>query len=289
MQREEPKAEKLLLVDEVPHERAREALAGRAAAPPRAGVDRGRSAFRRLRRPPAVSAEPVRAVRVGRTQSNMSIPRAITSRIPSASPSPMKYRGRSAGARAPPSRRCRASARGSRRPRARRGRSRRTGGDLLDRPRPSSVSAPPCAMPNRSWPGARGASTCRSAQSVVRRTASSCSRSRSRPGADVEAHRDVRAEPPLDLGDALGREALRLTVVDRAERHPVVVDREKRVAQREHLEAARVGEDRAAPARERVEPAELLDHVLPGRRWRWYVFPSTPGRRARAPRPGGGS
>ena len=32
----------------------------------------------------------VRAVRVGRTQSNMSTPASITSRMPSASPMPMK-------------------------------------------------------------------------------------------------------------------------------------------------------------------------------------------------------
>jgi hypothetical protein len=54
---------------------------------------RGSSANRALRRlslPVAVSAEPVRAVRVGSTQSNMSIPAPITRRIPSASPIPMK-------------------------------------------------------------------------------------------------------------------------------------------------------------------------------------------------------
>src|SRR5947208_8112606 len=63
---------------------------------------RGRSsaakrALRRLRRPSLVRALPVRAVRVGRTQSNMSTPRATTSSTPSGSPIPMKYRGRSAG------------------------------------------------------------------------------------------------------------------------------------------------------------------------------------------------
>src|SRR6266508_1000742 len=47
-------------------------------------------AFRRFRRPSHVSAEPVRAVRVGSTQSNMSTPAAITRRIPSGSPIPMK-------------------------------------------------------------------------------------------------------------------------------------------------------------------------------------------------------
>ena len=59
-----------------------------------------------------------------------------------------------------------------------------------------------------------------------------------------------------------GREPLGGPVVDGAERDAVVVDREQRVAQREDLEAARVGQDRAVPAGERVQPAELLDHVL---------------------------
>src|SRR4051812_9981437 len=40
--------------------------------------------------PSQVSALPVRAFRVGRTQSNMSMPRSITSRIPTGSPIPMK-------------------------------------------------------------------------------------------------------------------------------------------------------------------------------------------------------
>ncbi len=80
--------------------------------------------------------------------------------------------------------------------------------------------------------------------------------------ADVEAHGDVRPEPPLDLGDALRRQALGAPVVDGAERHPLVVDLHERVAQREDLEAARVRQDRPAPSAERVQPAELLDHVL---------------------------
>ena len=55
-----------------------------------------------------------------------------------------------------------------------------------------------------------------------------------------------------------------VAVVDRAERDAVVVDREQRVAQRKDLETARIGEDRPVPAGERVQPAELLDHVLAG-------------------------
>ena len=51
-------------------------------------------------------------------------------------------------------------------------------------------------------------------------------------------------------------------VVDRAERDAVVVDPHERVAEREDLEAAGVGEDRPVPAGERVQSTELLDHVL---------------------------
>ena len=61
-----------------------------------------------------------------------------------------------------------------------------------------------------------------------------------------------------------GREARLGAVVHGAERHAVVVERGDRVAQREDLEAARVGEDRPAPAGERVDPAELLDDRLAG-------------------------
>src|SRR5919205_684234 len=64
-----------------------------AGHPQRSSSGRGsraKRAFRRLSRPSHVSALPVRAVRVGRTQSNMSIPRSTTSRMPSGSPMPMK-------------------------------------------------------------------------------------------------------------------------------------------------------------------------------------------------------
>ena len=82
--------------------------------------------------------------------------------------------------------------------------------------------------------------------------------------ADVEAHGDVRAEPALDLGHAFRCQSLGGAVVDGAKRDAVVVDRQQRVAQREHLEAPRVGEDRPVPARERVQTAVLGDDLLAG-------------------------
>ena len=118
-------------------------------------------------------------------------------------------------------------------------------------------------MPKRSCPGAAGAATERSAQraGALDGALDDGALGRARR-ALVEGHRDVRAERRLHRHRALGREALRRAVVDRAERDAVVVDREQGVAQREHLEAARVGEDRAVPAHEAVQAAELAHDLL---------------------------
>jgi hypothetical protein len=74
----------------------------------------------------------------------------------------------------------------------------------------------------------------------------------------VERHRDVRPEQALDLHRELGREAVPRAVVDRTELDAVVLDR-RRVAQREHLVAAGVRQDRAVPAHEAVQAAEAGD------------------------------
>ena len=66
----------------------------------------------------------------------------------------------------------------------------------------------------------------------------------------------------LDRRRDLGREADEVAVVDRAERHSLVVGARDRVPEREDLVAARVGEDRAVPAHERVQAAELRDQLL---------------------------
>ena len=80
----------------------------------------------------------------------------------------------------------------------------------------------------------------------------------------VEAHRDVAAEVRLDRGCELGREARGRAVVDASERHALVVDARDRVAEREDLEAAGVGEDRQVPRHEAVQPAELADQLVAG-------------------------
>jgi hypothetical protein len=78
----------------------------------------------------------------------------------------------------------------------------------------------------------------------------------------VEAHRDIAAEVGLDPGCELRRELCLRAVVDVSERDAVVVDARDRVAQREDLEPAGVGQDRPVPAHERVQSAELADHVV---------------------------
>ena len=62
----------------------------------------------------------------------------------------------------------------------------------------------------------------------------------------------------------LGREPREVAVVDRAEGDALLVALEDRVAQREHLEAAGVGQDRPVPGHELVQPAELGDQVGAG-------------------------
>src|SRR5438105_116483 len=70
--------------------RLKRAHAGQAQPSSSGRGSRAKRALRRLSRPSQVRALPVRAVRVGRTQSNMSIPRSTTSSTPSGSPMPMK-------------------------------------------------------------------------------------------------------------------------------------------------------------------------------------------------------
>ena len=80
-------------------------------------------------------------------------------------------------------------------------------------------------------------------------------RVRARGRALVEQHRDVRAEQPLDPHRLLWGEPERRAVQVRAEGDPVVIDPVE-VGEREDLKPAAVGEDRARPRHEPVQPAE---------------------------------
>ena len=85
----------------------------------------------------------------------------------------------------------------------------------------------------------------------------------------------------------LGREALEVAVVDRAEGDALVVARDDRVAEREDLEAAGVGQDRPVPGHEAVQAAELGDQVRAGPEVQVVgVARAGSRRRARAARPG---
>ncbi len=79
----------------------------------------------------------------------------------------------------------------------------------------------------------------------------------------VEGHGDVAAQRLLDLDRALGREALARPVQVAGEGHAVVVD-SAQVGQAEHLETARIGQDRAVPAHEPMEPAQRRDAFVAG-------------------------
>src|SRR5690606_13107985 len=79
----------------------------------------------------------------------------------------------------------------------------------------------------------------------------------------VEDHHDVAAQHLLDVHRLLGAEEHLRAVGGRGEGHAGLGDLAA-VGQREHLEAARVGEDRPVPAREAVQAAVRRDHVQPG-------------------------
>jgi len=81
-----------------------------------------------------------------------------------------------------------------------------------------------------------------------------------RRGAFVECHDDICAQFFLDLHRALRSEAVGRTVDVAFERDPVVIHLAD-VGQREHLEAARIGQHRVWPAHEVVQPAHLRHQI----------------------------
>ena len=76
----------------------------------------------------------------------------------------------------------------------------------------------------------------------------------------VEHHHDVGIEHALDLHRDLGREEQLVAVDRRRESDAVFADLAQR-AEAEHLEAARIGENRPLPAHEAVQPAVRRDDV----------------------------
>src|SRR4249919_1049058 len=76
----------------------------------------------------------------------------------------------------------------------------------------------------------------------------------------VEDHDDVRLQHALDAHAFLGSEEHGRSIGRRGEGDAGLGDLPS-MCQREHLEAARIGEDRAAPASESVQPSVRLDDV----------------------------
>ena len=71
----------------------------------------------------------------------------------------------------------------------------------------------------------------------------------------VERHGDVGVEQLLDLDRALGRQPMLRAVDRRAEGDAVGIELAQ-LAERHHLEAARIGQDRTRPVHEPVQPAQ---------------------------------
>ena len=74
----------------------------------------------------------------------------------------------------------------------------------------------------------------------------------------VENHGDVRAERLLNLDRFFRRKKMLGAVQVRAENHAVIGDLAQ-IGEAEHLEAARIGENRSRPGHESVQPAKLAN------------------------------
>ena len=154
-----------------------------------------------------------------------------------------------------------------RRPRARRARSRRSRArtsSAIERRR-SSGSARALRDPEDELPRRpRRVRRCRAAQSSCGGPPPRAPRAERPPAGRCRGTSRCRSRALRWISrDALGREARR-----RCRRRPSGTSRPRRrpasdrVPEREDLEAARVGEDRAVPAGERVQAAELRDQLV---------------------------
>ena len=250
------------------------------------------AAPRTLTRPVGSQAVPWRPFRVAATQSNRSTPRAMPSSRSAGKPDTHKITGRLAGQgglerlqhavhdrlgladREP--------ADGDAGPGAARERALEraaaevvVGAALEDRPegladggradgRRSDVRLPDRLPPAPPPASASCLALHRSSHRSVRSIPSQRQLVRRLAGHDVvERHGDVGAEGPLDLHGALGRERA-VGAVDVALELDAVLADASEALEREHLEAAGIGEHRARPGGEAVEPAHRANHLLAG-------------------------
>ena len=225
-----------------------------------------------------MNAAPLRPMRVGATQSNRSTPRRTPSTRSSGKADAHEV-ARPVGAAAPrrPPRGCGTCPALPRRRTVRRCRSpssRPCRGSARAASRRRSAWMPPCTIGKSACSCAAGDGDRRARAARTRRGSAPASagsarsrRARRRlalPGNDViELHDHVGAEVALDAHHALGREAALRAVDVAAELDAVLVDRAQPL-EREHLEAARVGEDRAVPAHEPCRPPSSRIELVAG-------------------------
>ena len=232
---------------------------------------RGRSsrsycAFRKRRLPSSVNAIALRPFRVGMTQSNRSMPRPMASNRSSGRPTPIRYRGRSAGNSGRSLRASAACRPAPRRRSARPPRSRRN-------PVPAVAAHRRRGVQGRArlgrWRTALGrfavaASRHRRAQRMDR---SAASRTTSRSlGNPTTWSSTIATSLPKSSWMATARSG------EMATRRPSTCERKTascsvtsmQMGQAEQLEAAAVGQDRSVPTHEAVQSAEGGDDLFAG-------------------------
>ena len=79
----------------------------------------------------------------------------------------------------------------------------------------------------------------------------------------IELHDHVGAEIPLDPHHTLWREEMQRAVEMASKLHAILAHRPQPL-EREHLKAARVRENRTAPAHEAVQPSEIANQLVAG-------------------------
>ena len=123
---------------------------------------------------------------------------------------------------------------------------------------PASTAAPPA---HRRWPAPETSARAPRPSERARHRRRRFVFGRRPARALVERHRDVSAEPRLDVGGRLRREPIRPSVEMRLE-DDAVFAQPCAATQTEDLVAAGIGEDRPRPAHERVQTAEACDQIV---------------------------
>src|SRR5262245_13341267 len=142
--------------------------------------------------------------------------------------------------------------------------------------RRSSSSVLPCAMPKRSWPPARTASACTSAQRVVSSTARSSSRRGASAGGQTSRH-IAMSDPSRRWISTTPSGVKRSSAPSYTERKVTPSSSSARIVSRSEKtwkppESVRIGPSQPEKA---CSPPRPSMTSAPGRKCRWYVFAST--------------